>query len=104
MGRRKGDQPLVDGVYDPTYRSAKLERYAQLGHRRSYRIIKGLLDDLSRWERMDMPAADLAGRMLAALVEGRCLALVSAGVEEENETDAAERNNRRPKNPDPGQV
>jgi hypothetical protein len=99
MGRRKPDGHLVDGVYDPTYRSAKLERYAQLGHRRAHRVIRGLLADLSRWQRMDMPSDDLASKLLTALIEARCVALVSAGVDEENEQNAREIADRRPAAP-----
>lgn len=95
MGRsRQQDRPLVDGVYDPSYRSAKLEHYARLGFARSRRVIKDFLAGTTASE-LVYERERAADRLLRMLVDARCIALVSAGVDEENEEDARQRDKRR---------
>lgn len=102
-GRRKrqGDPPLVDGVYDPTYRSMKTEAYARLGMKRLERVLIDFFDEHWRPYRVHTTRPEEMARKLGwALVRAELVGLVCAGVEEENEGLMAELRARRP--PPPG--
>jgi hypothetical protein len=99
-GARGADAPLVDGAYNPTYRSAKLARYAREGYRRAVKSVAPVIDELYRdipsyFLREKLRESDWSYRIVDALVNAGCLDFISGGIAEENERDAKERERRK---------